>query len=129
MSLSPSLDRSDQSAEAAGAPEQGRQPWFARLGRFSATHRRWVMIVWLVATLLAAPLALSLTGALSGAGWEAQGSTAVKVRDELRRDFPTLGAEAAVVVYRQADPIAQDPGGLQRQIGRASCRERVSNEV
>src|SRR5512135_3742860 len=108
MSLSPSLDRPDSSADPA---EQHARPWFARLGRFSARHRRWVMVIWLVATLLATPLALSLTGALSGAGWEAQGSTAVKVRNELRRDFPTLGAEAEVVVYRQADPIAQDPAG------------------
>ena len=69
------------------------------------------MIVWLVATLLAAPLALTLGGALSGAGWEAQGSTSVTVRDELRRDFPQLGAEAAVVVYHQDTPIAEDPSG------------------
>ena len=53
---------------------QHREPWFARLARFSGTHRRAVMVVWLVATLVAAPLALTLTGALSGAGWEAQGS-------------------------------------------------------
>ena len=82
------------------------EPWFARLARFSATHRRAVMIVWLIATIAAAPLAVTLTGALSGAGWEAQGSTSMKVRDELRRDFPQLGAEAAVVVYRQTDPIS-----------------------
>ena len=67
------------------------EPWFARLARFSATHRRAVMIVWLIATIAAAPLAVTLTGALSGAGWEAQGSTSMKVRDELRRDFPQLG--------------------------------------
>jgi putative drug exporter of the RND superfamily len=113
MSVSLPLDRPDSPQDA---PIGGNQPWFARLARFSAMHRRWVMIVWLVATLLAAPLALTLTGALSGAGWEAQGSTAVKVRDELRRDFPTLGAEAAVVVYRQAGPIAQDPSGLQNLV-------------
>ena len=76
------------------------------------------MLVWLVATLAAAPLALTLTGALSGAGWEAQGSTSVKVRDELRRDFPQLGAEAAVVVYRQDDPIAEDPAGAAGARGR-----------
>ena len=29
------------------------------------------------------------------------------------RDFPQLGAEAAVVVYRQADPIASDPSGVE----------------
>ena len=88
------------------------QPWFARLARFSATHRRFVMLTWLVATLAAAPLALTLTGALSGAGWEAQGSTSMQVRDEIRRDFPQLGAEAAVVVFHQRDPIADDPAAL-----------------
>lgn len=93
----------------SGHPE----PWFSRLARFSAVHRRAVMIVWLIATLAAAPLALTLTGALSGAGWEAQGSTSMQVRDEIRRDFPQLGAEAAVVVFHQNDPIAADPATLQ----------------
>ena len=96
-----------------GAPSPSPEPWFARLARFSARRRKTVMLVWLVATLLAAPLALTLTGALSGAGWEAQGSTSVKVRNELRRDFPQLGAEAAVVVYRQADPVSEDAAGLE----------------
>ena len=99
-------------APEADPPSAHKEPWFARLARFSARRRKTVMLVWLVATLLAAPLALTLTGALSGAGWEAQGSTSVKVRDELRRDFPQLGAEAAVVVYRQDAPIAEDPDGL-----------------
>ena len=99
-----------------GSTGERAEPWFSRLARFSATHRRMVMVIWLVATLAAAPLALTLTGALSGAGWEAQGSTSVKVRDELRRDFPQLGAEAAVVVYRQATPISGDPAGLSRLV-------------
>ena len=64
----------------------------------------------------AAPLALTLTGALSGAGWEAQGSTAQRVRDEIRRDFPQLGAEAPVVVYHQQTPIAADPAPLNRLV-------------
>ena len=91
----------------------GDEPWFARLARFSARRRRAVMLVWLVVVLAAAPLALTLTGALSGAGWEAQGSISQKVRDELRRDFPQAGAEAAAVVYHQATPIASDPAGLK----------------
>jgi len=87
--------------------------WFARLARFSARRRRPVMVLWLVVALAAAPLALTLTGALSGAGWEAQGSIAQQVRDELRRDFPEIGAEAAFVVYTQDSPILEDPSGLQ----------------
>jgi RND superfamily putative drug exporter len=72
-----------------------------------------VLLAWAVVVLVAAPLAATLTNALSGAGWEAQGSTAQRVRDELRSDFPQLGAEAAIVAYRQATPIAADPSGLR----------------
>ena len=48
-------------ADDAASPATSPQPWFARLARFSATHRRGVMIVWLIATLAAAPLAVTLT--------------------------------------------------------------------
>ena len=87
--------------------------WFGRLAHFSARRRRPIMALWLLLALAAAPLAVTLTGALSGAGWEAQGSVAQEVRDELRRDFPEVGAEAAIVVYTQERPIAEDPSGLR----------------
>jgi RND superfamily putative drug exporter len=77
--------------------------------RFSVRHRRVVIALWVILTVAAAPLALTLTSALSGAGWEAQGSTAQEVRDELRRDFPQAGAEAAMVVVVQDAPIADSP--------------------
>ncbi|MBK5289840.1 MAG: MMPL family transporter, partial [Acidimicrobiia bacterium] len=85
---------------------------FSRLAATMARRRRTVIVVWLLVAFAAAPLALTLTGALSGAGWEAQGSTAQQVRDELRQDFPALGAENPVVVYSQRTPIASDPAGL-----------------
>ena len=109
---SPANDVSSPSPASTPA-DRHDEPWFARLGRFSAVHRRWAIAIWLVVTIAAAPLAMTLTGALSGAGWEAQGSTALAVRDELRRDFPQLGAEAAIVVYQQDAPIAGDPAGLR----------------
>ena len=86
---------------------------FARIGRFSARRRKPLMIVWLVVILAAAPLAVTVSKALSGAGWEAQGSVAQRVRDELRADFPTLGAEAAVVVVHQTTPISKDASAVQ----------------
>jgi len=85
---------------------------FERLGCRVCLRRRLVIAAWVVLAAVAAPLALSLSGSLSGAGWEAQGSTATKVRDELRRDFPNLGAEAAIVVYRQRGPLRADDRGL-----------------
>ena len=95
-------------------PDQRRPHpgWFARLGRFSAQRRRPVMLVWLLVALVAAPLAVTVNGALSGAGWEAQGSIAQQVRDELRNDFPQVGAEAAVVVIQQPRPVSEDTAAL-----------------
>ena len=113
----PTPPRPAPRADAPGHPDspddRGRPGAFARLARFSVRRYKAVLLTWLAIVVLAAPLAIGLSGALSGAGWEAQGSTAQQVRDELRADFPALGAESAVVVYRQETPIADDPAGLQ----------------
>ncbi|HVT75812.1 MAG TPA: MMPL family transporter [Acidimicrobiales bacterium] len=101
--------------------------WFPRLAAFSARRRRLVIGLWLLVTLAAAPLAITLNGALSGAGWEAQGSTAQQVRDELRRDFPALGAENPVVVYRQPTPITQDPAGLRALVAALGHAPRATS--
>lgn len=90
-------------------PHGGSRPLFDRLARFAVRRRRPVMMVWALVVILAAPLAIGVSGALSGAGWEAQGSTAQKVRDELRVDFPMLGAESAIVVVNQSETFADDP--------------------
>jgi putative drug exporter of the RND superfamily len=99
---------------------------FSRLAAFSARRRRGVMLLWLLVALAAAPLALTLTGALSGAGWEAQGSTAQHVRDELRRDFPQLDAAAPVVVYHQPTAIASEPAALQALVARLQHAPRAA---
>jgi RND superfamily putative drug exporter len=115
---------------ASGPPDP--RALFSRLAASMARHRKVVIAVWLVVAFAAAPLALTLTGALSGAGWEAQGSTAQRVRDELRKDFPALGAENPVVVYRQSTPIAADPSGLQslvRQLRGAPRAQSVANPL
>ena len=119
-----------QTTPTAAAPGtlEGHQPsappdpkaLFSRLAATMARHRRAVIVVWLLVSFAAAPLALTLTGALSGAGWEAQGSTAQKVRDELRHDFPALGAENPVVVY--------SPARADRHGSRRACR-RSSSEL
>jgi len=86
---------------------------FGRLARFSVRRRRSVIITWAVVTAVAAPLAVGVSGALSGAGWEAQGSIAQEVRDELRRDFPMVGAESAIVVVNQTSLISDDPTSVR----------------
>jgi len=93
-------------------PKTPREGILARLGRGAGRRPRRVLAIWALVVLVAGPLAITLTSALSGAGWEAQGSDALKVRDELRADFPELGAEAAIVAYRQPTPISEDPAGV-----------------
>jgi len=105
---------------------------FSRLAAFSARNRRSVTSIWLLVAFAAAPLALTLTHALSGAGWEAQGSTAQKVRDEIRRDFPQLGAEDPVVVYHQATAIKTDPApvtALVAQLQHSPHARAVANPL
>ncbi|MEN9747218.1 MAG: hypothetical protein RL729_1690, partial [Actinomycetota bacterium] len=94
------------------SPLPNEKALFSRMAAFMARHRRIVIAVWLVVTVAAAPLAITLTGALSGAGWDAKGSTAEAVRKELRIDFPALGVENPVVVFSQDSPIADNPESL-----------------
>ena len=102
---------------------------FSRLAATMAKHRRIVIAIWLVVTIAAAPLAISLTGALSGAGWDAKGTPAEKVRAELRNDFPELGAEFPVVVYHQNTPISSDPSGVQALVAELAAGPRVTMVV
>jgi RND superfamily putative drug exporter len=79
-----------------------------RTAALMVRRRKPVMLAWLVIILLAAPLAATVHTALSGAGWNAQGSQSEDVRYELREDFPALGAEAAVVVVQAPAGMAPD---------------------
>jgi putative drug exporter of the RND superfamily len=83
-----------------------------RVARWVSDHRRLVLVGWLLLVLTMAPLAITLNGALSGAGWDASGSESAQVRSELSAQFPQLGAEAAMVVVSQEAPFADDPANL-----------------
>lgn len=113
--------------EPSHAPDE--RALFSRLAATMATHRRIVIGVWLVIVLAAAPLAVTLTGALSGAGWDAKGTDAEKVRSELRDDFPALGAENPIVVYRQDTPITSDPAGVQAMVAELAAGPKVEAVV
>ena len=132
MSSVASSPSHDSGHEPSPLPDE--KALFSRLAATMARRRRLVMAVWLVIVLGSAPLAISLTGALSGAGWDAKGSIAEAVRRELRSDFPALGAENPVVVFRQDIPLAEnsdaldellaDPAELQRQLNAGSEKAR-----
>ena len=82
-----------------------------------ARHRRAVIITWLLVAFAAAPLALTLTGALSGAGWEAQGSTA---QAGARRAPPRLPAARRREPGRRLPPADTDRDRSRRPRSRSS---------
>ena len=78
-----------------------------RLGRYTATHFRTVLIGWLVVALVLGLLAPRVETALSGAGWEASGSQSVQARKLVERNFAGLGSYGLItVVYSPTQTVS-----------------------
>ena len=108
--------------EAAGPDMPGRDAAvvplrvspLARLGRWTASHFRAVLLVWLVVVGTFGVFAVRVEHALAGAGWQDSTSQSVKARDVVQRDFAGLGSTALqVVVVDHNAPIASSPAGQQ----------------
>ena len=126
------MDNTTVAAEYSGhapSPAPTKKALFSRLAASMARHRKVVIVVWLAITIASAPLAISLTSALSGAGWDAKGTAAEAVRKELRVDFPALGSENPVVVFQQKTPIADEPAALQALLTKLSDGPHVVSVV
>ena len=78
-----------------------------RLGRYTATHFRTVLIGWLVVAVVLGFFAPRVENALSGAGWEASGSQSVQARKLVERDFAGLGSYGLMtVVYSPTQTVS-----------------------
>jgi RND superfamily putative drug exporter len=84
-----------------------------RLGRWSATHRKLVALIWLVAAVGLGFLAPKAEKALSGAGWEATGSQSVAARDVVAKEFQGLGGSAMMVVLTSKTETVDSPAYTQ----------------
>ena len=80
-----------------------------RLGRFAATQRRWVFLSWTVIAVGLGVLAPRVETALSGAGWQANGSESVRVRQGVDRAFAGAGAYALQVAVHSNRLTAGSP--------------------
>ncbi len=82
----------------------------ARLGRWTATHLRAVLVLWALVLIGFGVFAPQVQSALSGAGWVDSGSQSVAAREVIGRDFGGQGATALqVVVHDGSGPIAANP--------------------
>src|ERR1035437_7950513 len=78
-----------------------------RLGRFTATHFRAVLVGWLAVAVVLGFFAPRVETALSGAGWEASGSQSVQARKLIERDFKGLGSYGLMtVVYSPTETVS-----------------------
>ena len=69
-----------------------------RLGRWAADHVRVVSIAWAVVAIALAVFAPKVETALSGAGWQANGSDSVRARTSIQQNFAGLSSSAPIVV-------------------------------
>ena len=89
-----------------------------RLGRYTATHFRTVLVGWVVLALALGFLAPRVEKALSGAGWEATGSQSVQARNAIDRHFAGLSSYGLMVVVHSPTQTVGDTG-FQRSVARA----------
>ncbi|MBS1884667.1 MAG: MMPL family transporter, partial [Actinobacteria bacterium] len=88
-----------------------------RLGRYAAAHRRTVFIAWAVIAVGLGVLAPRVETALSGAGWQANGSESVKVREQLDKNFGGAGGYALQVAVHSGELTVADPA-FRRTVAR-----------
>jgi RND superfamily putative drug exporter len=74
-------------ASHRGSTDQGAFGPLGRLGLAVTRHRRITAIVWLLVVLGLGFFAPRVEGALSGAGWQADGSQSVAVRQLAQAHF------------------------------------------
>ena len=79
-----------------------------RLGRYTATHFRIVLIAWLLIAVVLGFFAPRVETALSGAGWEATGSQSVQARQLIDRQFHGLSSYGLMTVVSSPTKTVHD---------------------
>ena len=80
-----------------------------RLGRWTADHVRTVAILWVVVLVGFGFFAPKVETALSGAGWQANGSESVQARQLIQANFAGLSSSALMVVVHSPGRTTIDP--------------------
>src|SRR5215218_7245489 len=80
-----------------------------RLGGFAVDHARAIAVAWAVAALVLAAFAPRVETALSGAGWQADGSESVAARTLIDRSFAGRSSSALTVVVHSSSQTTSAP--------------------
>jgi len=123
----------DASSGEHRSPSDGRSAHstspLARLGTWTATHFRAVVLLWLVVLAAFGAFAPRVENALAGAGWQDSSSQSVAARAVIQRDFAGMDATALqVVVVDHRGKIATDPAA-QAALGNVARLLRADPRV
>ena len=80
-----------------------------RLGRYTATHFRVVLVSWMVVAIGLGLFAPRVETALSGAGWETTGSQSVQARNLINKHFRGLSSYGLMAVMYSPTQTVDDP--------------------
>ena len=92
----------------------------ARLGAGMAAHSRWVFNAWLIVLIVLGALAPSVFSSLAGAGWQANGSESVQVRELAQQHFGGISSAAVQLVVHSDTQQVNDPG-MQDVLAKATA--------
>ncbi|MET7728329.1 MMPL family transporter [Streptomyces mirabilis] len=117
-------------ATKTGAPPSPPGP-LGRLGDWTASHFRTVLAGWVIVVAVLGVFAPQVTTALSGAGWQSNGSESVAVRELAQEHFGGTGSTAIQVVVHADRPVT-DPA-VQTVLAKATelltADDRISEVV
>jgi putative drug exporter of the RND superfamily len=99
-----------------------------RLGRWAADHVRAVAIAWAVLALALGLFAPQVESALSGAGWQANGSESVQARALIEQNFAGLSSSALMVVLHSQQLTTSD-AGFRQTVARVERVLRANSHV
>ncbi|WP_084508716.1 MMPL family transporter [Nocardia pseudovaccinii] len=99
-----------------GMTATGTTGGLGRLGAAMTDRARWVFGVWLLTLVALGAAAPTVFDSLAGAGWQANGSESVQVRELAEQHFGGNSA-AAVQVVVHSDTAAVDSGRMRQVIG------------
>ena len=99
-----------------------------RLGRYTATHFRVVLVGWLVVALALGFFAPRVETALSGAGWETTCSQSVQARQLIDKDFRGLSSYGLMTVVYSPTQSVNDPA-FKSTIGKVESTLRADSAV
>ncbi len=114
---------------SAPAPEQPKAVGpIGRLGRWAADHVHAVAIAWAILAVALGVFAPKVETALSGAGWQANGSESVQARALIQRNFGGLSSSALMVVVHSQQLTTRD-GGFRQTVARVERVLRGNSHV